>query len=145
MLTKWEFDERQLYIRGQVFFHGFISALLLLLFNAFLHSMGVVWASGFHQNITIMALTSTIASTEAILRGAYFGKGKSRWTVIAVFGSLSLMLWILNIQHILQGSAVLENGSLTQDGFSLILAALFSLTALLGLLKELMERRKRGE
>jgi hypothetical protein len=140
METKWEFDERQLQIRGQVFFHGFITALTLLLINAILQDRGIIWANGFHQNILIMILASTVTSVEAILRSAFFGKGKSRWMVIGVFGLLSLVLWVLNVQHIIQGSTVVENNMLTQIGFSLVLAALFTIMTIAGVLKETLDK-----
>lgn len=145
MKTKWEFDERQLHIRGEVFFHGFITALVLLLLNAFLHSVNVVWASGFHQNILVMMLISTITGIEAILRGAYFGRGKSRWMVIGVFGLLSLVLIVLNVQHIAQGEVLLESGMLTDNGFSLALVIMFTSITIISIAKELIEKHEKIE
>ena len=145
MATKIKFDERQIQIRGQVFFHGFITVVVLLLINAVLQDIGVVWASGFHQNILILMLASTVVSTEAILRGAYFGKGESRRMVICVIGFPAIVLWAINFLHIFQGSAVLEDGTLTRDGFSLTLAAFFTMISVSGLIKIIMERREKNE
>jgi len=67
-----QFDERQLRIRGQIFFHGFLVALALLLINAFLQDNAIVWANAFDQNIMIIMVTVMTVSIEAILRGAFF-------------------------------------------------------------------------
>ena len=142
---KTDFDERQMQIRGQVFFHGFILALVLLLINAVLQSNGVVWASGFHQNVILMVLISTVAALEAIIRGVYFGNGKTRWTILGTFGLLSIFLWVLNIQHIIQGSSVFEDRALTSNGFSVALAIMFSLTTVVGLIVEIRDKRKDSE
>jgi len=137
-----DFDERQMQIRGQVFFHGFIAALVLLLINAALQSNGVVWASGFHQNVILMVFISTITAIEATIRGVYFGNGKTRWIILGMFGLLSIFLWVLNIQHIIQGSSLFEDRTLTSNGFSVALAIMFSLTTVVGLIIELRDKRK---
>jgi len=142
---KTDFDERQMQIRGQVFFHGFILALVLLLLNAVLQSNGVVWASGFHQNVILMVLISTITALEAIIRDVYLGNGKTRWITLGVFGLLSVFLWVLNIQHILKGSVILEDRALTSNGFSVVLAIMFSLTTVIGVIVEIKGKRKDSE
>ena len=139
---KTDFDERQLQIRGKVFFHGFITTIILLLINAFLHSSDIVWASGFHQNVILMVIITTIVTLEAIIRGVYFGNGKTRWIVLGVFGSLSLLLLILTIQHILHGTTIIEDAALTSNGFSLALAVMFTLTTVVGIVVELKEKRR---
>jgi len=139
---KTDFDERQLQIRGKVFFHGFIATIILLLINAFLQSSDIVWAGGFHQNVILMVIITTIVTLEAIIRGVYFGNGKTRWIVLGVFGSLSLLLLILNIQHILHGTTIIEDAALTSNGFSLALALMFTLTTVVGIVVELKERRR---
>ena len=139
---KTDFDERQLQIRGKVFFHGFITTIILLLINAFLHSSDIVWASGFHQNVILMVIITTIVTLEAIIRGVYFGNGKTRWIVLGVFGSLSLLLLILNIQYILRGTTIIEDAALTSNGFSLALAVMFTLTTVVGIVVELKEKRR---
>jgi hypothetical protein len=142
MTTKWKFDERQLIIRGQAFLHGFITAIVLLLANAFLLRSGIVWASGFYQNILIMMLTLTVFSVEATLRGVYFGKGERRWMIVGIFLIVALVLWVMGILHVYQGSITFENGGLTRYGSSFIIATLFTIMAVTGIVKEIHERRK---
>ena len=145
MKTKWEFDERQLQIRGKVYFHGFVTALILLLLNAFLQDMGVVWASGYNQNFLIVMLTITVTGIESILRGAYFVRGKSRNMIIGLFAFLSLVLIAFNIKHLIRGEALITGGVLTDNGFSLALAIMFTLLTIVAIAKEIVERREISE
>jgi hypothetical protein len=137
-----EFDERQLYIRGKVFFHGMITSLILLLINALLHSFGIVWANGFHQNVLIVTITATVISVEAILRDAYFGIGDTRKPIIAIFSFASLILIIFIVRDIVQGNSFFENGQLTSNGFSLIFNIMPISIAVCGIYKEITEKRK---
>jgi hypothetical protein len=83
-----EFDERQLLIRGKVFFHGFMALTILLLINAWLQSFGILWASGFQQHVVILMIAVTVTSVEAILRGAYFVSEWHRKVVVITIASI---------------------------------------------------------
>ena len=140
-----QFDERQIQIRGKVFFHGFITAVALLLINAFFQSYDVIWASGFHQNVLILMAIVTVVSVESILRGAYFDSEPRRRMVIGIFGIISLILLAFSVFHIIQGEALIENGRLTDNGFSLAFAVMVTAITLVGIVNELIERRKSEE
>ena len=145
--SKWDYDERQMQIAGKLYRRGFLTACIILPLNGLLQGQGVVWASGFHQNFLIMLLLHTITSFEAILRGVYFGKCNqlNRWAIIGVFGFVSLFLWIVSIWRLVQGASFLESNALTSFGFSLVSAAMLTVTAVVGIIKEIMDNRKKAE
>jgi len=49
---------------------------------------------------------------------------------------------ILNIQHILHGTTIIEDAALTSNGFSLALAVMFTLTTVVGIAVELKEKHR---
>ena len=81
-----QFDERQTQIRGNVFFRGLLFAMGLVLINAFLQDNGVIWASGFYQNILVFLATTMFVSIEAILRGVFFRHRQTHWPMIGLYG-----------------------------------------------------------
>ncbi|MDR1131773.1 MAG: hypothetical protein LBL15_05090 [Oscillospiraceae bacterium] len=141
-MNKNQFDERQLKIRGQVFFHGLISALALVLFNAFLQDDGMIWASPFYQNLLIFMAVVTVVSIDAILRGVYFGQRKRPWLQIGFFGILSVVLTGFCLRDLLQGAALTENAGLTGKGASLVFDSMFVAITLIGAIKALAEKHK---
>jgi len=139
------FDERQLKIRGEVFFHGLIAAFALLLINALLQGLDIVWASGFHQNIIIFFFTGMVVIIEAILRDAFFGMGQMRWPIIGAFGVLSAVLIYGVVHSFAQGNALVEAGALTHHGFMLVGAVMPVSVTVAGLIKEIIEKRRNHE
>ena len=135
------FDERQLLIRGEIFFHGLIAAFALLLINAFLVGSGIVWANGFQQNIIIIILTGMVVIVEAILRDAFFGMGQMRWPIIGTFGVVAIVLLVWGIGSALRGNALVGDGSLTDSGFLLVAAIMPVSVTVAGLVKEIAEKR----
>ena len=144
MKTK-QFDERQMQIRGKIFFRGFITAVALLLINAFLQSYDVVWASGFHQNILILMVAVTVVSVESILRGAYFDSEQRHRIVIVIFGILSLVLLFFSMRHMINGDAFIDNNILTDNGFSLAFAIMTVTITIVGIIKGFIERQQNDE
>jgi len=137
-----QFDERQLHIRGQVFRHGMLTAIALLLINAFLQGNNVVWASGFHQNILILTAILAVFSVEAILRGAYFATGQIRGIIIGILAVCMLLLAFFNVRDILQGAVLLENNALTDNGFSVACLVMHATITIAGAIKWLGENEK---
>ncbi|MDR0381236.1 MAG: hypothetical protein LBH86_04510 [Oscillospiraceae bacterium] len=136
------FDERQLQARGQIFFHGFASALALILCNAFLQESGVVWASPFNQNLLIGMLAVTVVSIESLVRGVYFGRQKTPWRQIGLFGVASVVLTGICLRNLLQGAALVENSALSAKGAALVFDGMFLATTLVALAQVMTERRK---
>jgi len=141
MIKNKRFDERQLLIRGEIFFHGLVTAFALLLVNAFLAGSSIVWASGFHQNIVIILLTGMVVIVEAILRDAFFGMGQIRWPIIVTFGVVALVLVGWGIGSFVRGNALVDDGMLTDSGFLLAAAVMPVAVAVAGLVKEILEKR----
>jgi len=136
-----EFDERQLLIRGQVFWHGLLVAVVLLVVNAVLQVNGVMWASGFAQNILIVLAIVAVVATEAILRGSFFGRRQNRWLVIAIFGIVGLAMIGLHT------SGALETVGLPRsDHIAFIVAGvMFCCMTAVGISKELLERKAKED
>ena len=146
MMTKWGFDERQMQIAGKVYIRGFIIAIILLFINGLLQSYHLIWASGFHQNVIMAVLIHTIISFDAILRGVYFpNDNKLRWVTIGTFGILSLMLWTIAILRGSQGASAIELNALTSCGFSLVLAVMFTVTTVVGVIKGIVDKSEKSE
>ena len=139
------FDERQLKIRGEIFFHGLMTALTLLLVNAFFLGMDVHWASGFQQNILIIIFTGMVLIVEAILRDAFFGMGQMRWPIIGAFGVVAMVLLVLGLGHAFQGGLLAEGGRLTEYGFYLVYAVMPISVTVAGVIKEVTEKYKKNE
>ncbi|MCL2694156.1 MAG: hypothetical protein FWE60_03520 [Oscillospiraceae bacterium] len=118
---KMNFDERQIQIRGKVYKHGFIAALLLLCINSILMDLDFMWASPFRQNWFMVVLLTSYVSVEFILRGVQFGKNDNRIAYAVVFGLLSLAMLILSVIHVAEGRTLIEDGML----LSIIACVLF--------------------
>ena len=144
-MTKKYFDERQLQIRGQIFFHGLAVSLALLLINAFLLGNDIIWATGFQQNILMVVVIGTVVIIEAIMRDAFFGMGQMRWPIIVAFGAISIVLLFLGVRSIIQGMALIEDGGLTDNGFLLFSSSMPVSITVSGVVKEIMEKRKKCE
>jgi len=135
------FDERQLQIRGEVFFHGLITAFALLLINAFLQGFDIVWASGFHQNIIIILIILMVVIIEAIIRDAFFGMGQMRWPIIGTFGVVSIVLIAGVVRSFIQGNVLVEGRMLTSQGLIFVAAIMPVSVTVAGLVKEIVEKR----
>jgi NAD/NADP transhydrogenase beta subunit len=124
MNNKKEYDERQLKIRGDVFQRGFIIAFLLLMANALLHTFEITWATPVQESLITAMVLMTIVIAELIIRGVYFGKSDSR-TMITVLAFLSgaaafAQLAAAGLGIILNNRTLLEEGVLSDTGFSLV-------------------------
>ena len=139
MINK-HFDERQLQIRGEIFFHGLVTALALLLINAFLLGSEIVWANGFQQNIIIIVLIGMVIFVEAILRDAFFGMGQMRWPIIGTFGIISIVLVAWGVGSMMRGNALFGDAGLTDSGFMLVTATMPVSVTIAGLIKEIAEK-----
>jgi hypothetical protein len=142
---KNQFDERQIQIRGQVFFHGLIMALALVLINGFLQANSITWANGFDQNLLIVIATVMVVSIEAILRDAFFEQQRMHWLMIGIYGVCAVTILIFYAIRFLQGDSFMENGGLSNYGSNFTTGLLLAIATIVGICKELSERRKRSE
>jgi hypothetical protein len=145
MMKTNHFDERQIQIRGQVFCHGFVAALALILFNSFLQDNGILWAEPFAQNLIIAMAAITVVSIEFIMRGVYFGLQKKPLVQMVVFGILSVILAGFTVKNLAQGVAFAENHALTENGATLVVGGMFIAITLIALMRVLIERKRTRE
>lgn len=123
-MRKCDFDERQLYIRGNIFKHMTITFAVLLLCNAFLMSNGIVWANAFYSNVIIVLIVTAIGSNEMIFREVYVSKNGGQNILIGLIGIVSCIGIIYNIRKISQGSQIISMHRLTDYGGSLVIQLL---------------------
>ena len=132
-----EYDERQLVIRGQVFKHGLYVAVGLLGITAMLQASDVVWASGFAQNCFIITATAAVVIIEAIMRGAYFGRGDHHWLTTATSFVVGLGFIAMHTVRALKPASM----SASDHVVFIVAGALFCCIAAVGIVKMLVDRR----
>jgi len=140
-----KFDERQLWIRGNIFQHMVIIFVVLLFINAFLVSNDIIWADGFHSSIIIILSGIMVGSVEMIFKEAYFTNLIQQIFLIVLIGGLALLTLILNILHIIDGEKIISEGSLTDTGGLLIMSVLMLIIGLSGIIKLLSDKLKKKE
>jgi len=140
-----QFDERQTQIRGNVFFRGLLFAMGLVLINAFLQDNGVIWASGFYQNILVFLATTMFVSIEAILRGVFFRHRQTHWPMIGLYGVGGIVIIVYELVKFSQGAVLIENGGLSTKGATFVAGLMFAIAAIVGVSKELSEKRRKSE
>ena len=138
-----EFDERQLQIRGDIFKHGFLAAMLLLMLNALLNDFGIIWASGFQQNVLIMLMIVTVISVESHIRGVFFGRNIKSMIFLFALGLCTGVLAGLTVSHFSDGAVFADEGMLSDEGYTAILCGLLSLNVIVGFVQHF--RRKKQE
>jgi len=140
-----KFDERQLQIRGQIFFHGLLVILALVLINGFLQDNMIAWANGFDQSLLIIIATVMLVSIEAILRGAFFGQRQTHWPMIGVYGVCAAIIIIFYAVRFLQGAVFVQNGGLSNYGANFTTGLMLAIATIIGVCNELSDRREKSE
>jgi hypothetical protein len=141
-----DFDERQTQIRGRIFQRGYCAVAALLVSNALLQKFGFVWADGYHQNMLIFLLITSIMSVECNIKGVYFAKSLHRGMVIAVFGLSSALLFTqCVVDAVTEGVAPAANGRLTEQGANAIMGLLFLINMMFALIQTIREKREQAE
>lgn len=112
------FDERQLWIRANIFKHMFFIIAGLISLNTFLATLDVVWAKGVYPNIIILIAAIAAGTIEMIFKDVYFKDNEQRWMI--VLGITYAFLFIMNISHMLAGEKFISGGTLTNVGFWMI-------------------------
>ncbi len=136
-----KFDERELQIRGRIFRHGIFTAMPLLLANAFLASENIIWANGFHQNILIIMIITTVMSIESHIHGVYFGRNDMRGISLTVMTVTGLILIGINVWGLLNGDTLISGGQLSAAGFSLSIALMLLINIACGVICAVREKR----
>ncbi|MCL2772444.1 MAG: hypothetical protein FWD71_03755 [Oscillospiraceae bacterium] len=119
-----KFDERQLWIRGNIFKHMFFTMGALVMLNAFLASLDIIWADGFYMNLLIFFAAIAAGSVEMIFRDVYITRPMQQRIIMAVMLLIGLFIFVVHIWQLFYGEPILVSGVLTDNGGSLIMSVL---------------------
>ena len=131
-------DERQLAIRGQVYWHALAVAIALLVVNALLQVGGVVWASGYAQNLFIVFVVAAVFAIEAIWRDAFFGRRQRHWAMIWIYGITGVLLISVHIWASTDTTGIYRSDHIVFVATGVSFIAI----AIIGAAKELARRRE---
>jgi hypothetical protein len=119
------FDERQLFIRGNIFKHMTIIMSVLLILNAFLMDSGIIWADAIHSNFIILLISGAFGSIEMIFKEAYIQRNGTQKSIVILIGILSGALIIrLLIAFLVEGDKFITKSQLTREGGTFIMSLL---------------------
>lgn len=115
MLSDHKLDERQLYLRGNIFKNTVVFIFIILFVNMAVRDVYGPWTppGRYESQIIFMALV-TFMTVQMILKDIY----QLPLLYIIVMGLCSLVLLLLPIAHVVQGQPLLEGGCLSQNGTS---------------------------
>lgn len=116
------FDERQLWLRGEVFKHSLLLMGFLLLLNTFLIDNGIILVEGIWANILIISVTSSFANIEMALNGAINFDDKRMTLFSAMMGIPGFIVLVL---HFIEGESIIMNNQLSKNGAFLIMSIFF--------------------
>jgi hypothetical protein len=140
MMNNHKFDERQLWIRGNIFMHAFIAQVALLLVNAFLVDNGFIWAERFHENLLLLLIPIFICSLELIFRDVYVQTKAQRLITIGIFSIGSIFGIITCMVDYRKGEAFITNDMLTSNGGSLATFLIFFTITVCLIIKTIKDR-----
>jgi hypothetical protein len=136
-------DERQLWIRGQVYSRSFYLLIALLVINAFVTASGYTWAPPFYADMLIVNVTLMFCVTQLIPEGIYAQTKKQRNMFIFAFGFWFVTGTIQNGADLLHGVPFFSENALSAEGAGLIFALLF-LPAIICLVLENKKDKKQN-
>lgn len=144
-----EFDERQFKIRGEVYKHGWIFTVALLLVNFFVTDfLGYEWARAPHMFFLCALVSIGFFAVEAIVRDVFTGRQAWRAEVIPAIELIAAGSMFVAAFRKYFGGGVLfaEGGMLTRNGVALATAAVFAAVGIVALAKLARGRREaRGQ
>jgi ABC-type sugar transport system permease subunit len=126
MKKNCNFDERQLFIRGEAFKHGLIVMGLATLIDAFLKDNNIILVEGMWGNILMIAFTIAFIYTEMIFRNAinYDDKRMNRFFIL--LGCCALLILNLAIRSVVRDGIVINHSCILSKGIAdLIMAILW--------------------
>ena len=115
MFNNRSLDERQLYLRGNIFKNTVIFIFIVLFINMAVQDIYGPWApAGRYESQILFIALVTFMTVQMILKDIY----QLPLYYIAMMGFCSLVLLVLPIAHVVQGQPLLEAGRLSQNGTS---------------------------
>jgi hypothetical protein len=135
------YDERQMQIRGKVYKHGFVAALLLLLADGLLTRYDIMWSNQLSKYFLMIMLLISYVDIEFIFRGVQFGKKDSRKIWIGVFGLIGSLVVAGTILTPVDGEKIIEDNMLSQTGIAFIVGLLFMLRSVCAIIQIIREKK----
>ncbi|MDD6795879.1 MAG: hypothetical protein PUE01_10805, partial [Clostridiaceae bacterium] len=106
-----KFDERQLWIRGDIFKHGFILLAFLVILDSFNTDASIIcFEERYLVSFIILMFTIMVVSMEMIIKGVYFSNDGQPKTIIYMMGLISSILLIYNLYNVIFNSFTVING-----------------------------------
>lgn len=140
-MNNCKFDERQLFIRGNIFKHMTVILVTLLICNALLLSSGLIWADAWHSNMIIVMIAVAAGSNEMIFKEVYSSRTGIQSRMIILIGASSIIgsgWWLVRIS---QGAKIVAESQLTDVGGNFVMM-LLTLSIFIGFIIKL-EIKKR--
>lgn len=148
-MNKCKFDERQLYIRGNIFKHMTIAFVVLLFCDAFLTSNGLIWASSWASNVIIILIVVAIGSNEMIFREVYIAKDARKADasklLIIVLGICAGLRIFWSCTDIARGYQLINRNQLTDKGVSLVIGLLICSIVIGYLIKTVLKMKEKPD
>ena len=141
MRKKYEFDERQLLLRGNVFQHTTVLLFVLLFANGVLKIDDIHWAPGFYENMLILWAGLDFALIEYILRDITQKNSRQNW-LYGLEGIFGLILLAISMTHVIDGDPLVRDGALTEEGAHMAFAGFMVLVGVVFVVKRLWDRCK---
>lgn len=141
---KCNFDERQLWIRGDVYKHGLFLMGGILLLDNLLRDFGMVWAGGRILDLSVLMVTVAFCSVEWICRDVYLALPiKQQDGILALLGVLAVALLFYScIELFLGETRFFSHGQLAEAGLEIISSLCLLLICVAYLVKRLLGMRK---
>lgn len=144
-MNRCDFDERQNWIRGDIYKHVIIYMAIMLLVDAFLSDYGIIWAEGRYSSIIILYLPVMAGLAEMFLKDVYIPGCRGRNDFIFGFMgilSVSQLIWTIK-DMISQKIGMMEGNHLSDSGAVLVLNIPATIVFLIFIYK--YRNNKRGE
>lgn len=118
-----KFDERQLWIRGDIFKHGFILLMALIILDSLNTDFSIIcFEERYLVSFIMLMFAIMVVSIEMIIKGVYFSNDGQPKTIIYMMGLISSILLIYNLYNIIFNSFTVINGNtITITGENILL------------------------
>ncbi|WP_461204926.1 hypothetical protein [Clostridium sp. DL1XJH146] len=124
MKKNCKLDERQLWIRGEVYKHALMVMGGLLILDAILKDFGMIWADSMSSSMIILMVSIMVGSVEMICRDVYMVPGNRQKYLIALMGICSSIVVVQAVIELAIGKyKFVVEGQLTNDASKAIMVA----------------------
>ena len=124
-MKQYNMDERQLWLRGDVFKHSLLFMGFLVLLRLALTDNGITPLDTEWSDIFIVSLTASFSCIEMSLKGVYDFDNKRMMLFTLIMGVCGFIVLLLNIVGLINGESIISNSQLTKTGTYLITSVTF--------------------